>query len=229
MQWVRAASLGGAGMTLLRPDGTFETSIVVSETFKAATAGGGGTIDCLVEQCQVIAWRGHTNPTPDSIYASVPLAFGSPAGEKPDDPAPPVDTTPPSTATPPADTTPPPATAVPPSARPSATTMKRQQFKLGTQARKLDVVTVRCGSTACRLQKPKRVAVKIGKRTLWLAVTGPQSVAAGKAATLGVRVSAKVAKQLTGRKARVKFAIQVHSDSGSRTANVSKLLVGASV
>lgn len=210
MQWIRAASLGGSGITLLGANGSFETPIVVSRAFKADS---GATIDCMVEQCEIIAWRGHTMPTPESIYASASLVFDPPT-KKPD-------------VVPPVDPAPPVTTPPPPSVRPSATVSKQKQFKLGTSAASLNMLTVQCGSAACSFQKPKRVSVTIGERKLWLAVTGPKRAVAGKAAKFGVRVSARAAKQLSGHRGRVKFKVEASSDSGKRTITIDKLLIGS--
>jgi hypothetical protein len=201
MQWVRPG--GPTPETMLNPDGSFETSVTVARTF---TNAKGTTVDCTVVQCSLITWRGHSNPSAATLYTSAPLSFSPPVS-----PIPPV-------------TTPLPT----PEVRPSATVKKQQQFKLGTKARKLNFVTVRCGSTACQFQKPKRVALKVGKAKLWVAVTGPKRAGADKAAKFGVRVDAKTAKRLAGHKGRVKFKIRTSSDSGKRTITINKLLVGAS-
>lgn len=200
MQWVRPA--GPTPDQTLNPDGSFETSVTVSRTFKDAD---GAIVDCAVVQCSVITWRAHTNPSSATLYTSAPLSFSPTA----------VIVTPPATT--------PPPTPAPPSAK----VAEQKRFKLGTKARKLNIVTVRCGSAACRFQKPKRVAVKVGKQKLWLAVTGPKRAGAGKVAKFGVRINGKAAKRLAGRKARVKFKVHARSASGKRTANVNTLLVGA--
>lgn len=198
MQWVRPG--GPTPDQTLDPDGSFETAVTVSRTFEDSK---GATVDCSVVQCSVITWRAHSNPTSATLYTSAPLTFSS--------------------------TVPTPPTPGPsPGAPPSAKLTRQSQFKLGTKAKRLDFVTVRCGSASCQFQKPKRVAVTIGKQKLWLAVTGPKRAGADKVARFGVRVSTNAAKRLEGRKARVKFQIKARSDSGTRTITVNKLLVGAS-
>lgn len=199
---------GGAGMQWIRPGGPAvnetlnpDGSFATSATVtRTFKASNGTTIDCAVVQCSVITWRAHSNPTPATLYTSAPLSF-SPVGKG--------------------------SPETPPSVGPSAA-LKKKQLKLGTKAAKLGIVVVRCGSAACSFQKPKRVAVKVSDRKLWLTVTGPKRAAAGKNARFGVRVSAGVAKQLAGKKVRVKFKVQARSDAGNRSVNVSTLLVGAS-
>jgi hypothetical protein len=197
---------GGAGMQWVRPGGpTANETLNPDGSFATSLTvtrsfkdSKGATVDCAVVQCSVITWRAHSNPTPATIYTSAPLSF-SPVV---------MPVTP------------------PPSVAPSAP-MKKQQLKLGTNAAKLNILVVRCGSAACSFQKPKRAAVKLGDRKLWLKVTGPKRAAAGKNAKFGVRVKAGVAKRLAGKKARVKFKVQVRSDAGNRSVRVNTLLVGA--
>jgi hypothetical protein len=196
MKWVRPG--GPTPNQTLNPDGTFETSVTVSKTFKDPN---GAIVDCATVQCSVVTWKAHTNPTSATLYTSAPLSFKAPV-------------------------TPPPA--IPPAeVKPSATKQK-QEFKLGTNAAKLDIVSVQCGSAACSFQKPKKVAVKVGESKLWLTVTGPKQAGAGKVAKFGVRVNGSAAKQLKGKKVRVKFKVQTSSDAGNRTVNVNTLLVGSS-
>jgi hypothetical protein len=116
----------------------------------------------------------------------------------------------------------------PPSVRPRASVKQQKQFRLGTTATKLEIASVRCGSAACNFQKPKKVAVKLGERKLWLPVTGPKRANADEIAKFGVRITGKAAKQLAGRKGRVRFKVRVSSDSGQRTITINKLLVGGS-
>lgn len=197
---------GGAGMQWVRPGGpTANETLNPDGSFATAVTvartfkdSKGATVDCLVVRCSVITWRAHTNPSSATIYTSAPLSFSAPINP------------------------PPPATP------PSATVSQRGQFKLGTKAKKLTFATVRCGSATCQFQKPKRVALKIGKTKVWLKVTGPNNAAADKVAKFGVQVSGKAAKLLSGRKGRVVFKIQARSDAGAQTIKVNKLLVGAS-
>ena len=200
-QWVRPA--GPTPEETLNPDGSFQTSIAVSRTFKDA---GGATVDCTVVQCSVITWRAHSNPSSATLYTSAPLSFK------------------PSVKTTPLAPTPLPTSEAPP----SATVKQQDRFKLGTRARKLNFATVRCGSAACDFQKPKRAAVRLGKAKLWLTVTGPKHAAAGTDAGFGVRIDSKTAKRLAGHEARVKFEVRTSSASCTQTIDVDKLLVGAS-
>jgi hypothetical protein len=85
------------------------------------------------------------------------------------------------------------------------------------------VATLRCGTATCTVSVPKSVKVKIGGRTYKVAVTAPKRVAAGKQATVRVKLTAAAYKALRGRKAtaKVKVVVTAGGKRTTRTAAVS--------
>lgn len=93
-------------------------------------------------------------------------------------------------------------------------------------ARVATIAKLRCpAGRACTVKAPKRVAVRIaGKRHL-AAVLAPARVAAGRAATVRVRLTKQAAARLAGRRAAVKVRVQVTAPGARATVKVVTVTV----
>lgn len=58
--------------TLLKPDGSFTTAISVT---RELTLDSGQKVNCVVQDCRVITWVAHTDPSRDTLFTSSPLVF----------------------------------------------------------------------------------------------------------------------------------------------------------
>lgn len=183
----------------LNPDGSFNTVLGVTRKF---TTSAGAEIDCAVATCVIATWRGHTDPTVATLYTSTSLTFQK-------------------------DAPPPPPPVVDDPVKPKLNAGKKKRLRVGRKARALRVLAIRCGSEDCRIAKPKRTVLRVGKKKFGLRVVGPAKVGKGKRAIVKLRVPGRVAKALVGRKGRVAFRVVVRSDSGNDVVRVNKVLIGA--
>jgi hypothetical protein len=81
------------------------------------------------------------------------------------------------------------------------------------------VATLACrkGGAACTVTAPARVRVKIGGRTYSAALLAPKRIAAGKRATVRLRLSKAAARRLAGRRASARVRLTVAARGGAKT------------
>lgn len=187
-KWLRR---GGPADSLLSAKGAFETSVEVTPTF---VAGNGQTVDCRVTQCAISAWRQHSNPRPETLYASTPVAFKA---------APIV---------------------IPPPERPTPDPRSTPSIKVAAKAQGIAkngtalIAALSCkGDAACSLTAPKTVTLKIGKKSYRLTVVAPKSLKGGKSARVYVKLPKQAIAGLTGRSAKVKVKLTLKSGATTAT------------
>ncbi len=116
----------------------------------------------------------------------------------------------------------PPVIAPPAAAAPSAKVTAPKTSKL-SKARLAALATIACPAGAtCRVSAPKTVKVKIRKRRFTLTILGTGSIAAGRKATLRVRLTKAAAKRLRKKTVKVKLRLTttVNGIATSRTVSV---------
>jgi hypothetical protein len=92
---------------------------------------------------------------------------------------------------------------------------------------KVVVATIRCPDGTCRIKAPKRVKVKIGKRTYVATVKVQKRVVEGKSGKVRIVLPKKARKAIKGRSGRAKLKITVTSTDGTRrTVNQTVKLKG---
>jgi Htaa len=74
------------------------------------------------------------------------------------------------------------------------------------------------GTPGCQLNTPKRVQAKIGQKSYWTQVQAPKRIAAGKKATVKVKIGAKALAELAGRTTTVEVeAVVKQGEEKART------------
>lgn len=192
----------------LTDDGAFTTTLTVNRTFRS----GDATVDCAVTACAISTWRGHTLPTPAALISSTPLTFAAiPAPPPPPPPTPQPEPQPENPVLP---------------RRPVAAAAVKAPKKLQRvgKARTARVGIIACrASTRCRVVTPRRVRVKIGRRTFRARVIAPRAVRPGKRAWVRVKLTKRAAKALSGRRAVVRVRIAVRADGARRVARTARV------
>ncbi|MDO8210483.1 hypothetical protein [Conexibacter sp. CPCC 206217] len=207
-KWIRAG--GPTPADTLAADGSFASAVTVNPTF---TDRSGVTVDCRVTQCAISTWREHTNPTPEALYTTTPIAFAAAVVPPVDPPRPPV-------------TPIPPAPPVQPGVVAPRVTVPGKPQTPGRN-RFATIGTVRAGSQAATLRAPKSIVVKIARTRYRIAVLVPSRVAKGGSARVRVRLTRAAVAALRGRSVKVAVKVKVTDAAGSKTVTAKATLRGA--
>jgi hypothetical protein len=193
----------------------WQTRVPGTTRWADAATGATFTLAAPVSETRVRAVAtnavGEIASTAASVTIKPPLVEDPPAGDG-------GTTTPPPVTNPAPSPTPIAAPLTPVTRAPSLSAPKSAKVGSGRQA---TVLSLTCGTSACKLTTPKTIKVKIGGRTYTATITAPKTLAAGKKGTVRIRLTAATYRALRGRKTTAKVKVVLTADGKQTTRTVS--------
>lgn len=117
--------------------------------------------------------------------------------------------------------------AKPAAAKPAITVSGGVRTLAGNRTAPVATLACRKGGAACTVTAPARVRVKIGGRTYTATVVAPKRIAAGKRATVRLRLPKAAARRLAGRRASARIRLTVAVRGGAKTTRTVAITLTA--